>query len=232
MSDPVGYLTLEQYRKVLKSLKRYTREWLLIFLLYRTGRRISELLELKPMNIQADKKLIDWKILKKGEGYRALKPIDSNTLRALLDYIERNEIAIDKYIFESQSIRREGFPYSRIWAYWKVRTICQKALSSEKIGNKYPHPHHFRHSFAINYVERSDTGESIKQLQDHLGHSDISTTAFYLQFSQKKNIEALEKVMSGLDDEENEPEIEHTVIPNQEDNGKGYNPNRYRMVEE
>lgn len=210
IGDPGGYLSVEEVKKVMNYCEN-ERDRMLIYLLFATGRRISELLQLKPKNIQWDKQLIDWAILKQGYNYRALKPVDEFTLLQLKKYINNKPVGFDSYVFQSEY--KEGKPYTRDWALKKVRKLVTEALNTEKIGSKYPHPHHFRHSFAVNYVVRHPSGDAIRQLQSHLGHKLISTTAFYLQFGQKEEIEALEKVMGGLFDDQKDPKKPSTTLP-------------------
>ena len=68
-------------------------------------------------------------------------------------------------------------------------TLAGKDAGIEYVGDKRIHPHHFRHSYSIYMVDRI----SIRKLQELLGHSDINTTAHYLQYSEKDIGDDVEK---------------------------------------
>jgi site-specific recombinase XerD len=53
------------------------------------------------------------------------------------------------------------------------------------------HPHSFRHSFAINMVRQ---GTDLRRVQQLLGHTNLNTTAVYLQFKDADIREVYEKV--------------------------------------
>jgi len=58
-------------------------------------------------------------------------------------------------------------------------------------GNEYVKPHTFRHSFAVHCLK---SGMNIRSLQKILGHSDLNTTAVYLDLVGKDIITDFEKV--------------------------------------
>jgi site-specific recombinase XerD len=137
---------------------RSTRDYLIIRLLWRTGIRVNELLNIRPRDLEHHTNTI--RILKaKGNKQRRV-PLDSETLAQLRAYIEANATAEEDPIF----------PITQQWA----RVILNKYA---KLIGKSIHPHTFRHSFAINSVRH---GVDIRRLQQVLGHSNINTTAVYL----------------------------------------------------
>ena len=180
MKDLHGYLTAEDVDKILryvriKECKCLERNWLFILMLFRTGRRVSELLKLNVKDINVMQQAVIWNILKKRSALRKLKSIDSETFGYLLAYIEVNEELITK---------NDGyvFPFKRDWARKLVETYCRES-GYNLIGEKKPHPHHFRHSFAINYLTNVKRNEAISLLQQELEHTDIKVTGQYLQFN-------------------------------------------------
>ena len=92
-------------------------------------------------------------------------PFDTGTLAQLQAYIDTNAIPPEAPIF----------PITRQW----VRMLINKYA---KLIGKNIHPHTFRHSFAINSVRH---GVDLRRLQQALGHTNINTTAVYLQFNDQ-----------------------------------------------
>jgi integrase/recombinase XerD len=139
------------------------RDYLIIQILWRTGIRVDELLHILPCDLEHHTSMV--RIIKaKGNKQRRV-PLAAKTLVQLQAYIDDNEIAAEAPIF----------PITQQW----VRAIINKygALIDRNI-----HPHTFRHSFAINSVRH---GVDIRRLQQVLGHSNINTTAVYLQFNDQ-----------------------------------------------
>ncbi len=212
MKDLSGYLSPEQMLKIY-NIAYGPRDKLLIRLLIVSGRRITEILGrkeyvnrnknhpkehlreviypaiegLKPRNIDFDKGHIIFSILKKRKKHQAIKVIDNETMGMLKEYIHKNNIKPDDRVF----------PITRYRAFQIVREICTNA-EIYKVGIKEPHPHHFRHSFSVNYVRTATHSGAIRQLQQHLEHADINQTAHYLQFSQKDQKEQIERMSKGI----------------------------------
>jgi integrase len=184
MKDLKGYLDYTQIDKAMNYIKikpcsRKERNWLFFLMLSRTGRRVTEVLRLNISHIDFDKKEIVWNILKKKAPLMRVKAIDDTTFQYLKDYCEKNMDYIN---------RSEGrlFPFKRDWA----RKLVYRYITESGIrmfgtdGNSIkPHPHHFRHSFAINYLKNVNRPEALRLLQQELEHTKIDVTSQYLQFS-------------------------------------------------
>ena len=183
MVDVKGYLSKQQIDNILACAKN-KRNWLLLFLLYRSGRRISELLELKPIDIDQDKKLIKFHILKKkNKNTYKLKAVDDDAIDKLNEYIDENGIPLESYVFPSPKDHTKHL--TRQMAFYIVKKTC-KLAGIHRVGLKEPHPHHFRHSFAISYLSNSRKKEvAIRALQEILDHANLNMTSSYLQFSQE-----------------------------------------------
>lgn len=180
MSDLGGYFKQSDLKKIFEFGIQNARDELLIQLLYRTGRRIGEILMLKVKDIDFEQGQIIWNIEKKKRPMRRRKPIDSYNIFLLKRYIEYHDLKADNYIFESSY--NEGKPITRQRAFQIVREICERA-GVNYVGDKKPHPHHFRHTFAISVVRNMNNASDLKKLQQYLEHSSLGTTENYLQFS-------------------------------------------------
>ena len=183
MNDLRGYLDYEQIEELLtyilndNSKAKYKRNHLFVLLLSRTGRRVSELLSLNLNDIDFENKEIRWNILKKKSKMMKVKALDTYSVDILKEYCGENYELIETH-------NGKIFNFKRDWARKLVWKYCTK-FGIKFIGDKLPHPHHFRHSFAINYLRNVNRNEAIRLLQQDLEHSKIDVTAQYLQFSNE-----------------------------------------------
>ena len=135
---------------------------LIIQLLYSGGLRVSELINLKPQDIDIERKII---VVRQGKGAKdriTLFPdsLKEDILRHLLKNSPKN------YLFESNRKKK----YSK-------RTIEEVvSQNSKKILNKKIKPHTLRHSFATHLLEN---GTDIRYIQRLLGHKNLRTTQIY-----------------------------------------------------
>jgi integrase/recombinase XerD len=167
MRDLKGYLTSEEVEKLLNVCNTLT-SYIIMRMLWRTGCRVSELISMKKDDILWNERILIIKTLKKRGEQKRRVPIDQETLNKLKEYLEKRKT-------ETQLI----FPFTRQWIFNMIRQVGKKA-GIEKVGEKGIHPHVLRHSFCINWVKN---GGDLRKLQMVVGHSSISTTAHYLQFS-------------------------------------------------
>jgi len=184
MKDLRGYLKPEEVYKILNTAKKVSmRDFLLIRLLWVTGARISEILNLKTEDIVWDDNsliLITLKRKKKNIEYRRV-PVDKRTMEYLKTFIT-------KY-----NIKGRIFPITRQRAFQIIRKIG-KLAGITKVGEKKLHPHHFRHSHCVMWVRNNNTLEGLRKLQQRLKHANISTTAHYLQFAVEETKKEVEEV--------------------------------------
>ena len=152
-----------------------SRNRCMVELLYATGMRISELLNLtlKDLNI----KMGFIKVIGKGNKERMI-PIGSYVGEILEQYINdyRAEFNIknDSLLF----FNKHGQRLSREEFYSILQTIVNSTSITKKVS-----PHTFRHTFATHLLENCADLLSIQEL---LGHSDISTTTIYTHISNQK----------------------------------------------
>jgi len=144
-------------------------------LLYATGLRISELLNLKLNDIDMENCVV--RCLGKGNKERIV-PIGEYVLFYLSKYLEyRPKLSKNKrseYLF----LNNLGGKLSR-FSFFKLI----KKLLKEKNINVDVSPHTLRHSFATHMLEY---GADLRSIQELLGHSDIATTKIYTHISNNK----------------------------------------------
>ena len=202
MKDIKGYLTIKEANKIITTCTK-PRDKLLLILLANTGRRISEALSLKPKDIDFNEQMIYWLILKRKDIDHKWIATKKTLLYALKEYIRRYSIAPNTHVFKSD--RRKDMPINRHRAYQIINYWGKKA-GLAKIGERNLHPHTFRHSFCVWGARKVANAADLKLLQSLMGHAEIESTAYYLQFAQKeakKLVNQLPDFMSlGLTDDE------------------------------
>ena len=153
---------------------------LLIELLYSTGLRLSECINLKYGDLDLDEN-IGWVRMGKGSKDRIF--IISNILkRDLIAYKEEYGFSDNGFIFAVN-----GRKMSPRWIQHAIK------MSAERAGiDKDVHVHTLRHSFATHLLEN---GVDIRKIQKLLGHSNLQTTQIYTQVSS----EEIKKIKSPLD---------------------------------
>ncbi len=138
-------------------------------LMYATGMRVSEVVELGTGTLNLDVGFIKCK--GKGDKERMV-PIGSEARSAISRYMEKVRPSLlksgnDNHLF----LTRLGKKISR-QSFWKM---MKKYALTAKIRKEIT-PHTLRHSFATHLLER---GADLRVVQEMLGHSDIATTQIY-----------------------------------------------------
>ena len=161
------------------DMKGY-RDKAMLELLYATGMRVSELINLKITDVNLTMNYILCRDVSK----ERVIPIENVAKMALENYIKSVRESISHgsmFLFtnmKGQPMTRQGF--------WKlIKAYAAKAGIDKDIT-----PHMIRHSFASHLVSN---GADLKAVQEMLGHSDISTTQIYLRSRQSKLKEEYEK---------------------------------------
>lgn len=158
------------------------RDKAMLEVMYATGIRVSELIDLNVDDVSLELGLIKCNSSKKA---RAI-PIYPAALRALSVYIKEVRMLMiadpsEKALFVNiggARMSRQGF--------WKILKHYQSKAGIEKEIT----PHTLRHSFAVHLLEN---GADLGSLQELMGHSDISSTQMYTQMINQKLKSVYEK---------------------------------------
>lgn len=171
-------LTKEEVKKIIDSTDK-KRDRLIFSLIYGSGLRISECLNLKVDDLELEAKTGH---IKSGKGKKdRMMIIPSSINEELKKYIQSK--AITGYLFTNS----KGDPLNQR----TIQHLFKKLIN--KIGiKKEVSCHSLRHSYATHLYE---AGTDIRTIQILLGHSDLSTTQIYTQVSTTQ----LKKIKSPLD---------------------------------
>ena len=138
-------------------------------LMYATGLRVSELVNLKIPNLDLDNKIV--RVIGKGNKERIV-PIGEVAIKYLNIYLSeyRNSLK-KKYFCDNVFLNNHGKGITR-QGFFKIL----KEIAKEKDFNKTISPHVLRHSFATHLL---NNGADLRSIQLLLGHSNLSTTQIY-----------------------------------------------------
>jgi len=227
MKDKTGYLTSKEINKMLSYAYNkiqdgflgglWMRNYLLMLTLHRTGRRVSEIVGkppftkakgLRPLDLHDDY-LVEFDILKKNPIRVKTK---SGTMRKkeVLDKLrfekepKRRLLPVDKWLYDmlNKYIEIKGIqPYQRIFPITRQRVDIIIKYIAKECGiareNTKIHAHHFRHSFAINFLKKNPNNPmALIQLKNHLQHSSTQITEHYTQFTPDDMRPALERAFN------------------------------------
>lgn len=173
-------LSIEEIKRLISTLNDKTpleaRNKAIIELLYSSGLRVSELVELRFNDVKLERKLIN--VMGKGSKER-LVPINDMALESLKFYLDncRGELKTNNskdYIF----LNHHGNKLTRQAIFDILKEKAQLANITKPIS-----PHKLRHSFASHLLEN---GLDLRTIQALLGHEDISTTEIYTHINNEK----------------------------------------------
>lgn len=173
-------LSKEEVRLLLNAHSNLKHKTMLS-LIYSCGLRRSELLHLKPCDIDSKRGIV---IIRQSKGKKdRIAPLSPKILEMLREYYIGYKPKT--WLFEGQFA---GEPYSEK----SLQSILKQAL--QKVGNIKPVTLHWlRHSYATHLLE---SGTDLRLIQELLGHSSSKTTEIYTHVSTK----SLQQIKSPFDD--------------------------------
>ncbi len=169
-------LSTEEVKTLINSAD-FKKSKLLIQLLYSSGLRVSELVNLTPKDLDF-KQNIGWVRKGKGKKDRLFKLADSISKQLEKQIADKPE---NKYVLSKDK------PLTTRNIQLLIKKTAMKAGINKKVT-----PHTLRHSFATHLLE---AGENLLVIQQLLGHENLETTRIYTHISQDQ----IKKVKSPLD---------------------------------
>ena len=151
------------------------RDKAMLEVMYATGIRVTELIELNVSDVNLDLGIIKCTGVKKT---RAI-PLYPAALRALTNYLDNVRISMLADPQEEALFVNVGGVRMSRQGFWKILKHYQSTAHIEKEIT----PHTLRHSFAVHLLEN---GADIGSVQELMGHSDISSTQVYTNLINQK----------------------------------------------
>ncbi len=145
-------------------------------LLYATGIRISELVNLEFVNFDQDNELL--KVMGKGRKERII-PIGDIAMDAIKNYLDNyRNIFIKKETNNFLFLNYRGKKITRQGVFKIIKSECDKKNIKKNVS-----PHTLRHSFATHLL---NNGADIRIIQELLGHDNVTTTEIYTHLAQNE----------------------------------------------
>jgi site-specific recombinase XerD len=189
----VGYLSKEELTRVLGQPDFNTvqgrRDAVLISVLYDTGARVQELIDLSAGDVRLDSPA-QVRLLGKGRKMRAV-PLMANTVGLLRDHLRENHLdrpeQFDRPLFQN----KRGQRFSRSGIRYILEKYVGKARSQCLSPDRRVTPHMLRHSKGMHLLQ---SGIPLETIRDFLGHVDTKTTQIYARANLEMKRKALEKI--------------------------------------
>jgi len=193
----LDYLTEQELRAILDGPDRSTpkgrRDYLVLALLYDTGARVQELLDLRPADFRLDR-LSLVRITGKGRKQRIV-PLLPTTAQLIHNHLEESDrLPTDSAPllrnYRGEKMTRSGVRFLidkyRRCAADQVTALRRKGIS----------PHTFRHTKAMHLLQ---AGVSTVTIKDILGHAHLKSLEAYVQADLDMKRRALESAVSPVD---------------------------------
>jgi integrase/recombinase XerC len=162
------------------------RDHVLLAVLYNTGARIQEALNLSPRNLRLESPF-HVRLFGKGRKERVC-PLWPETVALLKELLKRQPRAEDEAIF----VNRYGLPLGAAGVRFKLKQyVATAARKVPSLAAKRISPHTFRHATAVALVA---AGVDVTVIRSWLGHASLDTTNRYAQADLETKRKALEKV--------------------------------------
>lgn len=198
VKDTIKYMSPKAVRLILSmpnlESKKGRRDLALLSLMYDTGGRVQEIIDLTPSMVNLEKPFTV-KVIGKGKKIRLIPVLDSQIYH-LKNYMKENgllnhNVNVNPLFYNSKNekLTRAGINYI-------VKRYVEKARKIEpSIFPKTVSCHTFRHSKAMHLLF---SGVNLVYIRDILGHSSVITTEMYAKADSKQKREALEKAYVNL----------------------------------
>lgn len=186
------YLELDELNGVLSRIEQTTalgrRDYALLWLLYDTGARVSEIVNLnvRAVRLEAPEQV---RLLGKGRKERVC-PISAETAKLLRAYISERGVPLDSDL--PLFVNRLGARLTRGGVARRIRRhVGTAAGAMATLAERRVSPHTFRHTTAMHLLQ---SGVDLRVISAILGHASMLTTHHYTRIDLEMKRKALEKV--------------------------------------
>jgi len=191
-SREIHYLDLPDIKAVLNAVDRSTalgrRDFALLSLLFNTGARVSEVVELQACDFRLS---APTHVLLRGKGNKERTcPLWKETARLIRDFLAEQQIppTTTTYVFRNH----RGHPLTRFGAWFMLKKhVATAAKGTPSLRHKRLHPHSIRHSTAIHLLR---AGVDLSTIAHWLGHVSVNTTNKYITLDLKTKADALSRM--------------------------------------
>ena len=198
----VNHLTVDAIKCLLEQIptkgRHGRRNLTLLSLLYESGARVQELVDLTPSSLRLDKPALV-RLHGKGDKTRIV-PLMDQQVKILSTYLEENHLNIpsrsERPLFFNSSGAK--LTCSGITYILKTYAAMARVVHPELIPSQMS-PHILRHSKAMHLLQ---AGVNLVYIRDILGHVSVQSTEIYARADSKLKRESLEKASRDIIDKE------------------------------
>jgi len=188
----VGYLSKEYLTQILARPDLHTsagrRDAVLLSVLYDTGARVQELIDLNASDVRLDSPP-QVRLMGKGRKKRAVPLMDA-TVELLRDHRRDNNLDRPEHADQPLFQNRQGGRLSRSGVRYLLQKYVQPVRHDHPGFTQPVSPHSFRHTKGMHLLH---SGVPLEIIRDFLGHVDVKTTEIYARANLEMKRKALEK---------------------------------------
>jgi integrase/recombinase XerD len=188
----VGYLSKEYLAQILARPDLHTRagrrDAVLLSVLYDTGARVQELIDLNASDVRLDS-APQARLMGKGRKMRAV-PLMGATVELLRDHRRDNNLDRPEHGDQPLFQNRQGGRLSRSGVRYLLQKYVQPVRHDHPGFTQPVSPHSFRHTKGMHLLQ---SGVPLELIRDFLGHVDVKTTEIYARANLEMKRKALEK---------------------------------------
>jgi site-specific recombinase XerD len=194
----VDYLSVDGIKLLLEQIpvdtKMGRRNLALIALLYDSGARVQELIDLTPSSLKLNK---PYCVTLFGKGNKKrIVPLQEEQVKLLLDYMEENRLNEPAFNRSPLFANNRGRKLTNSGITYILNTYAHNArMQNQEIIPDKISPHTLRHSKAMHLLQ---AGVNLVYIRDILGHVSIQTTEVYARADSKQKREALESAYENI----------------------------------
>lgn len=187
----IKYLSASELKAIFQNIDTQTimgkRDATLLSVLYDTGARVQELVDLKvrSIHLECPAKIC---LYGKGRKFREI-PLISKTVSLLEHYLKEQQLLTPDKLDYPLFYNRQRKKLTRAGVTYILNKYVNLARNEISLPQNIS-PHIFRHSKAMHLLQ---AGVNLIYIKDILGHADMSTTEIYLRADTKMKRDALEK---------------------------------------
>jgi len=190
---PTEYLEAPAIKALLGAIDRTSdsgcRDYALFALLFNTGARVQEILDLRPCDIRLSS---PHQVRLRGKGAKIrVCPIWPNTAKLLAELIAKRNLSGNDNATDRIFVNQRGQPLTRFGVRYLLRKYAKAAGATTSATHKQPHPHSLRHSTAIHLLK---AGVDYATISQWLGHASLTTTMRYARADLDLKRQALSQV--------------------------------------
>lgn len=205
-SKTMNYLSINAYIDFISRFNKNDlkdlRDLCVVILLYESGARVSELINVRKKDLHLEK---PYTVIFQGKGRKIRSvPLDYSVVKILNKYIKKYNVSDEDFLFfnaRRNKLTREGVNYI-LQKHFKIAKEINNLLYPSTIS-----PHCIRHSRAMHLLEN---GVNLIYIRDLLGHSSVTVTEIYSkanpEIKRKQILENASRIEMKEDYEEEEKE--------------------------